>query len=176
VNHDAFLADILAHPDDDTPRLVYADWLDDNGDPDRAEFIRVSIERHRLAEDAARHQLLDARIVELLARHEARWTLPLVERGAEMFGWRRGFVERIDSEIGPFLNAQAELFRLTPIRHVAILGPRLERHQVQALIDSPHLGGLERLVVPADTSETAMQRLRQRFGDCGRVRGVTPPE
>ena len=26
---DALLADILEHPDDDTPRLVYADWLDD---------------------------------------------------------------------------------------------------------------------------------------------------
>jgi uncharacterized protein (TIGR02996 family) len=35
---------ILAHPDEDTPRLVYADWLDENGDAaDRtfAEFIRV---------------------------------------------------------------------------------------------------------------------------------------
>jgi hypothetical protein len=27
---DALLADILEHPDDDTPRLVYADWLDDH--------------------------------------------------------------------------------------------------------------------------------------------------
>jgi uncharacterized protein (TIGR02996 family) len=26
----AFLADILEHPDDDTPRLVYADWLDEH--------------------------------------------------------------------------------------------------------------------------------------------------
>src|SRR5262249_38667449 len=30
---DAFLADILAHPDDDTPRLVYADWLMERDDP-----------------------------------------------------------------------------------------------------------------------------------------------
>lgn len=39
------LAGIAAHPDDDTPRLVFADWLDERGDqPDdalRAEFIRV---------------------------------------------------------------------------------------------------------------------------------------
>jgi uncharacterized protein (TIGR02996 family) len=28
----AFLADIREHPDDDTPRLVLADWLDDQGD------------------------------------------------------------------------------------------------------------------------------------------------
>jgi uncharacterized protein (TIGR02996 family) len=35
---------ILAHPDEDTPRLAYADWLDENGQPDRAEFIRVQVE------------------------------------------------------------------------------------------------------------------------------------
>src|SRR2546422_761256 len=35
-----FLRAICAHPDDDGPRLVYADWLDERGDP-RGEFIRV---------------------------------------------------------------------------------------------------------------------------------------
>ena len=30
---DAFLADIRDHPDDDTPRLIYADWLEERGDP-----------------------------------------------------------------------------------------------------------------------------------------------
>jgi uncharacterized protein (TIGR02996 family) len=40
------LADIIEHPDDDTPRLVYADWLDDEagGPTPRAEFIRVQVE------------------------------------------------------------------------------------------------------------------------------------
>ena len=32
---------IIENPDDDTPRLIYADWLEENGDPDRAEFIRL---------------------------------------------------------------------------------------------------------------------------------------
>jgi uncharacterized protein (TIGR02996 family) len=34
-------AAVIADAEDDAPRLVYADWLDDHGDPDRAEFIRV---------------------------------------------------------------------------------------------------------------------------------------
>lgn len=41
---DALLAAILANPADDTVRLVYADWLDDRGEPgdaERAEFIRL---------------------------------------------------------------------------------------------------------------------------------------
>jgi uncharacterized protein (TIGR02996 family) len=44
----AFLAAIRAEPDDDTVRLVYADWLDEHGDAARAKFIRVQCERERL--------------------------------------------------------------------------------------------------------------------------------
>jgi uncharacterized protein (TIGR02996 family) len=32
---------IIANPDDDAPRLIYADWLDEQGDELRAEFIRL---------------------------------------------------------------------------------------------------------------------------------------
>jgi uncharacterized protein (TIGR02996 family) len=45
VTHDeAFLQAMVEDPDDDTPRLVYADWLDENGQPERAEFIRIQCE------------------------------------------------------------------------------------------------------------------------------------
>lgn len=39
-----FLPEILANPDDDTPRLVFADFLQERGENDRAEFIRVQCE------------------------------------------------------------------------------------------------------------------------------------
>ena len=45
-----FLAEILEHPDDDTPRLIFADWLDDHGEPDRAELIRLQVESAALPE------------------------------------------------------------------------------------------------------------------------------
>ena len=41
---DAFIADIAAHPEDMDRRLIFADWLEDHGDPERAEFIRVQCE------------------------------------------------------------------------------------------------------------------------------------
>jgi uncharacterized protein (TIGR02996 family) len=44
----AFLRDIREHPDDDTPRLIYSDWLEENGQPERAEFIRVQCELEQL--------------------------------------------------------------------------------------------------------------------------------
>jgi uncharacterized protein (TIGR02996 family) len=38
---DALLDAIFDRPDDDTPRLVYADWLQENGQENYAEFIRL---------------------------------------------------------------------------------------------------------------------------------------
>ena len=46
-SHEAFMRPIHENPDDDSPRLVYADWLEENGYPLFAEFIRVQIELHR---------------------------------------------------------------------------------------------------------------------------------
>ena len=39
----ALLREVLRVPDEDTPRLVYADWLQEQGEGERAEFIRASI-------------------------------------------------------------------------------------------------------------------------------------
>jgi uncharacterized protein (TIGR02996 family) len=43
TDHKSFELAILADPADDTVRLVYADWLEENGEPERAAFIRVQI-------------------------------------------------------------------------------------------------------------------------------------
>ncbi len=41
MNEAAFMAEILAHPEDDAPRLLLADFWDENDQPERAEFVRV---------------------------------------------------------------------------------------------------------------------------------------
>lgn len=43
-DREALLRSVLADPGDDTARLVFADWLEENGENDYAEFIRVQIE------------------------------------------------------------------------------------------------------------------------------------
>ena len=43
----ALLRAVLGRPDDDVPRLVLADWLDEHGQPERAEFVRVQCEANR---------------------------------------------------------------------------------------------------------------------------------
>jgi len=47
---DALLRAVLDHPDDDTPRLIYADALEDVGGSERAAFIRTQVELARLPE------------------------------------------------------------------------------------------------------------------------------
>ena len=46
----ALMKAIYAAPDDDMPRLVYADWLDEQGNAEQqahAAFIRLQCERYR---------------------------------------------------------------------------------------------------------------------------------
>jgi uncharacterized protein (TIGR02996 family) len=46
-DRDALLAAIREQPDEDTPRLVFADYLQENGDEHRAAFIRAQVELAR---------------------------------------------------------------------------------------------------------------------------------
>jgi uncharacterized protein (TIGR02996 family) len=72
----AFLQAIKEQPEDDTPRLVLADWLEENGGTDdqaRAELIRTQVELAHLAEDDLRHAGLHRKGQELIANHAERW-------------------------------------------------------------------------------------------------------
>ncbi len=68
-----FLQDIFAHPEDDTPRLIYADWLDDNHQPARAEFIRVQCRLAKLDPEDPDYALLSLQEQELLKDHGSVW-------------------------------------------------------------------------------------------------------
>lgn len=69
INEEAgFLTAIRNHPDDDTARLVYADWLQEHDQPERAEFIRGQIALHHGSDRS-----LQKRTRELLALHWQEW-------------------------------------------------------------------------------------------------------
>jgi uncharacterized protein (TIGR02996 family) len=82
----ALLAAIRAAPEDDAPRLVYADWLDEHGQPERAAFIRIQCELARTADPALRR-----REAELLAEHHDTFAGPRTRPGIR-FRFHRGFV------------------------------------------------------------------------------------
>jgi uncharacterized protein (TIGR02996 family) len=89
---------ILANPDDDAPRLVYADALLEAGDP-RGEFIRVQVEAAALPDGDPRKLELERQAWRLRARHAARLFGGLQGR------FRRGFLEDVWGEHGRIANA-----------------------------------------------------------------------
>jgi uncharacterized protein (TIGR02996 family) len=81
AEHEAFLRAIFDAPDDDTPRLVYADFLDEHDAPDRAAFIRIGCELARLHEEDGQPRLatLKEELARIGERHE--WAQKPSDRG-----------------------------------------------------------------------------------------------
>lgn len=86
----ALLAAIWEHPHEDTPRLMYADWLDEHDQAPRAELIRVQVELAGLSGDDPRYDALEAKDETLLAAWQKGWwkAMPV---GARRGTFRRGF-------------------------------------------------------------------------------------
>lgn len=86
----AFLRGIAAEGDSDTGRLAYADWLDERGDADRAEFVRVQC---ALAAGPVTQDLRD-RERALLDAHRGEWCEAL-GLPVEDVRFERGLVSRV---------------------------------------------------------------------------------
>ncbi len=96
ASDEAIFQAIRDAPGDDAPRLIYADWLEEHGNPDRAEFIRVQCELARLPCWERRWQELAWREPDLLAKHGSRWRaeLPTID-GVTWTEFERGFVSTV---------------------------------------------------------------------------------
>jgi uncharacterized protein (TIGR02996 family) len=161
MTHDeAFLHAIRATPSDDAPRLIYADWLEEQGQTDRAEFIRIQCQLARMAEANPAWTALRNRAEELLRNHWAEWVgalADIVGPWCDRYGehWMRakfhpdglkrfprGFVERLSMEAGDYLRHARTLNRLTPLRQLLLWGGG--RCMAQ-LAQEPTLAGLSAL-------------------------------
>jgi uncharacterized protein (TIGR02996 family) len=116
---EAFIQAVIEAPEDDTPRLVYADWLDENGDAERAEFIRVGCALARLEYDDPRYPALFQREVDLWARNKQHWLQPVPQWAINAYmPFRRGFVAEVNSTVAYFLRGAPTLFRVTPVQRI----------------------------------------------------------
>jgi uncharacterized protein (TIGR02996 family) len=119
TEHDLVQA-ILAAPDDDGPRLVYADWLTARGDP-RGEYVALSVKAHRVRE---RHEVdheLEAAADAILDRFPEWLELP----GGATAHWSitRGLVERVAIDGRAWLAASDEIQRAAPhLRRLILTG------------------------------------------------------
>jgi uncharacterized protein (TIGR02996 family) len=158
---DAFWQDILDHPEEDAPRLRYADWLDYRCDP-LGEFIRVQCRLAQLEPPQQAVLELERREQELLAEFEATWAGELAGL-SKWWVFRRGFVEEVSCTGEQFLAGGEEVFERGPVqeihlqelqhrmeqlafcaslrktRHLDLSGNHLRDAGVRQLAQSPHL-------------------------------------
>jgi uncharacterized protein (TIGR02996 family) len=144
----AFLEDAKDNPEDDTPRLVLADWLEDHGDPDRAQFIRVQCRLARLPEDDPEWSSLADQESELSQRCHGAWLAeigipPYEQRDYQRF--RRGLL----TDGGPVAGLLRRAKRLDPSRRAWVDGVSLfqqhDREGILRLLRSPWGEGLNTL-------------------------------
>ena len=144
---EALLQAVLEHPDDDGPRLAYAEWAERQPEESvraRAAFIRAQIAILRM-DDAAidrgesyRHETLSDRLRE---QYGVLWAGPIPAM-AQDYAFGRGFVEYIRISARGFLDRAAELFAVAPIQHVDLTGVR---DVTEELFASPYLARLRSL-------------------------------
>lgn len=124
TDREALLRAVCENPDDDLPRLVFADWLDEHDEPERAHFVRTQVEFARLAREGqgASKELrqIDRAIWK---QHGKQWQLELPQiHGVEWFSeCYRGFVERVYVESDKILVDHADsIFASAPVQHLTI--------------------------------------------------------
>jgi uncharacterized protein (TIGR02996 family) len=133
---------ILDRPDDDHLRLVYADWLEENGQTERAEFIRVQIELSKEEADSPERRALAFRGRKLLDQHQQDWLGPI---GALVREWRfcRGFLERIAVSAKTLQASGSVLFTSAPLQRLWITETQGDLNGLAAIPESNRLIGLD---------------------------------
>src|SRR5262245_43908309 len=87
TDEETFLAGIYADPDADWPRLVSADWLEEQGRTERAEFIRLQC---RIARGDPYDLAEGDRMSDLADQHRQAWAGHLPKYDGTVWEFRRG--------------------------------------------------------------------------------------
>jgi uncharacterized protein (TIGR02996 family) len=143
----ALLQDIVENPEDDIPRLVYADWLEERGEDARSELIRAQVRRNRLPEgDRAAASLL--RREKALLKEHPDWCDTGLGLAGEM---RRGFLEHVACTPQQLVEQGDALFERFPIRSLVLRADPSDRAQIRAIAKRPWLSRLTALRVQRPT-------------------------
>lgn len=145
----ALLKAVLDAPDDDGPRLVYADWLVERGDP-RGELIHIQcalgrpligatgyvLPRAGGGEEPVSEAELQKREKRLLKANQKQWLAPIREH-IRTWTWKRGFVSGIVADSAKFLAGASTLFAHTPLQNVELT--RMKVKLLEQLAELPQL-------------------------------------
>ena len=162
----SLFAAVVADLEDDTPRLVLADWIEEHGDGDRAGIIRVQCELARWRKDDASYSLSPAGITRhtelrrqetaLLAAHRLSWLpTPLMaiesDSAAAVFAFVRGFPWEVRVPLSTFMYCGRSVFAACPTLGSVVLTDPVPR----AIPDRPRVGwtSIARHLLPREPHE-----------------------
>ena len=172
TDRQALLAAIRAHPDEDTPRLAFADWLDEQGDPFFAHWatlIRVQIDAAAQERFSPRWLELAAEQKRLFAARPKEWTLAWESRLGAM-AYRRGFREAAALDPDTFPVSFDRVFGSNPIRAVSMNLARAARKA--PIAEYPGLAYVETLDLFENGTVTAPRFLRRAAEGMPRLRAL----
>jgi uncharacterized protein (TIGR02996 family) len=142
MNEKDLLAAVIAAPQDDRPRLAYADWCDKH-DPLRGEFIRAQCEIEKLPQNDPRYGPLCSRAIQLREAHQKRWAAPLAD--LTFFAhFQRGFPEIVGVKVEQFAEVAERLFATTPVATISFCCSDIKDY-LPGILACPHLRQLRKL-------------------------------
>jgi uncharacterized protein (TIGR02996 family) len=142
---DALRRTVVAAPDDDTPRLIYADWLDENSQSERATFIRRQVEAARAEPFSLQARTVETAANNLLEKYQRNWSRHLDEFDSESPRFKRGFIEHVDVEPTTFVKSNASILGVEPIQSLRIVRPETEAFDYISLVPVFELPQLQRI-------------------------------
>jgi uncharacterized protein (TIGR02996 family) len=117
----AFLADIIDHPDDDAPRLILADWLEEREQP-LGTYLRAQVLLETEGDSSAAAGL-KRKAAALYRKHGANWYPEFRDRVVRCT-LRRGLLEKVHGGAGSLLDpALADSLAIHPIQCVKLTDP-----------------------------------------------------
>lgn len=158
--HTRFLDAIIDEPEEDGHRLVYADYLEEQGDP-RGEFVRLQCERKHLTPLTKEHDACVQRESELLARHEGQWDSELATSFGKKLTYDRGFVNHVEMRATQFLKVGQDLLRRTPLETIRLtfLKGQVQKLEGEGLLERLRGIDLRSVRYPAEEFERLIQAL-----------------
>ncbi len=137
---------ILAHPDDEEPRLAYANELTQLNDP-RGRFIHLQCELDRMTPEQRKWSAEKALEKAIFAKHGAEWSAKFHDLGVNWCGFRRGLVEKVVLLAWEFLYRGERLLQLAPIQSVYLSGDGFTVKDAEELAECAFLEKLRYLEI-----------------------------
>ena len=162
---ESLLAAVFDEPDDDTVRLVYADWLEENEQPDQAAFLRMSVAY-------SRSEMFTEDNLRLWNEIQPVWE-GFRDHHPEIFGplgfltpldFRRGFVDILTTSVDVWKEHSPKWWPTFPVRRAEF---RLGEINIADFCGLAALSHLEELILSGlDRSGAIVSRM----GSCRHLR------